>query len=201
MIGDPEHGAQDHLERDLQHLRMQRERAAARPGREIAARDIADRGGVRRHPLGVERRQHHPAMLVVRLPVERQDRARTDDRFQLAVRHAGLHELRISREDLAQLARRGREHEPAEADEPDREQIAVAIVPALERRHRIAHVGQRLHDRGLGRPRRKRDHRFPRTATIAGTSASAAPTQVISPISDASPKPRIARFELTRSEA
>jgi hypothetical protein len=41
--------------------------------------------------------------------------------------------------------------------------------------------------------------RFP-TANSAGTTISAVSTVVISPISDAVPKPRIARFALTSSE-
>ena len=40
-LGDPEHGAQDHLERDRLHAGMQRERLAGGPAGDIALGDLA----------------------------------------------------------------------------------------------------------------------------------------------------------------
>ena len=79
---DAEHRAQDHLERDRLHARVQRERLARRPAVDLARDDLAHRRLVRAHALAMERRQHQLAAREVLAALEQQQRARAHDRLQ-----------------------------------------------------------------------------------------------------------------------
>jgi len=65
---DPEHRAQDHLERDVLHPRRSGERPAERPGLELARRDVGDHVAIPRDAAPVEGREHQLAHAQVVAP-------------------------------------------------------------------------------------------------------------------------------------
>ncbi len=66
-LGDAEDTAQDHVERDLLHVRVQRERLTHRPAGDGLVGDVAHDLGVGVHPFAVERREQELALAHVRL--------------------------------------------------------------------------------------------------------------------------------------
>ena len=87
---DAEDRAQDHLERDRLHARVDRRTPGPRGQRvELALGRLAHDRLVRAHPVAVERRQHHLAAREVLGALEQQQRARADQRPQRTVRPGG----------------------------------------------------------------------------------------------------------------
>ena len=82
LVADAEHRAQDHLERDRLHARVDRERPPGRPGGQLPLGRLAHDRLVRAHPLAVEGRQHQAAAVEVLTPFEQQHRPRAEQRAQ-----------------------------------------------------------------------------------------------------------------------
>jgi hypothetical protein len=152
---DPEHGAQDHLERDLLHPRAQRKRPAERPALELACRDVGDHVAIARDAASVERREHQLPHAEVIVAVEQQDRARPEDRLHELVRLAGAEHLGVAGEDLADDLRVAHVHERVERVVAQREEIAVARAAAPHVPHGVA--GQLGGLGRLGEPRAGRE--------------------------------------------
>ncbi len=75
-VADAEDGAQDHLERQRLHARVDRECLAGGPGVDLAGGELRDDPLVGAHPLTVERGKHQPPPREVLVALEQQDRAR-----------------------------------------------------------------------------------------------------------------------------
>ena len=148
-VGDAEDRAQDHLERDRLHPRMQRERLLLGPALDLPRDGLAHDRLVRAHALAVERRQHQLAAREVLAPLEQQQRARAHDRLQ---RDGPPGRQRVARHGVERPDRLGireHHHRRLEAEEADAEGVAEAPAAGLEERDRAQQPAQGLHDRRL----------------------------------------------------
>ena len=125
-IGDAEDDAQDHLERDRAHPRLERQLGPHGPALDLGARDLRHRGLIAAHALAVKGRQHHAPALQMLLALEQEQRARSHDRAQRK-RAPGREELlalRVERADRGGV--REHHHRPLEAEEAHAEALAEA---------------------------------------------------------------------------
>ena len=136
--------AQDHVERDRLHPRLERDRCAERPVVHVLGGDLGHQLLVAAQPLAVERRQHQLPLPQVLAPVEQQHGARAEHRLERHVRLARAELLRVGREDLLERGGVGDEHEVADALELDRERVAVLAARALHERARPGDPRERL---------------------------------------------------------
>jgi uncharacterized protein involved in copper resistance len=99
LLGDAEDGAQDHLERDALHPRVDPEPLVELPGVDLAIDDLLDHRLIRAHPLAVKGGQHQLAASQVLRPFEEKNRARAHDRLQgrVAARRQGVARVRVDR--------------------------------------------------------------------------------------------------------
>jgi hypothetical protein len=139
--GDPEHRAQDHVERDGLHALGEHERLPGRPGRDLALGGLDDDLAVALHALAVERRQQELALAKVVGAVEQEDRVAAEDRQQDAVALARAQHGRIAGEDLLDEVGMREDDEALAALQRDREHVAVAAVHAAQQRlGRVVHA-------------------------------------------------------------
>ena len=127
---DAEHGAEDHVERDRLHRRMDGEGAAGGPGLHRGERDVAHRAAVAVHARAVERREQELALAQVPRAVEQEQRVLTDDGPQALVGLACVHHVGGTGEDLLDVSL-AREGDDADArKEAQRERVPVARATA-----------------------------------------------------------------------
>ena len=136
VVLDPEHRAQDHLERDRLHARWSGNRSPERPGGDLALGRLGHHRLVGAHPLAVERRQHQLAPAQVLLALEQEQRALPEERRQDDVATRGDRVLAIGAEQALQRRRVGDEDHRADPEHPGREGLAVAAPAVLEERDR-----------------------------------------------------------------
>ena len=171
-VGDAEHRTQDHLERDLLHVRVERERLAGRPRLDVLGDDLADRVLVRAHARAVERRQHQPPAGEVLAPFEQQQRARTEYRQQRD-RPAGRQTMvGVAVERADRVGIRQHHHRRLEPEEAHAERVAEAAAARLHERDRPQQPVQRLPDRRFGRPGWERVHGHGSSAQAASGVAT-----------------------------
>ena len=145
VVGDPEDGAHDHLERDRLHRRQARDASGPGPAREVALGDLGHHRAVVAHPLAVERRQQQPPVAQVLGAVEQQGRARPEDRRQGDVALAGVEQVRVAGEHLLDGdGVRGHDQHPVGLRQ-EREVIAAALPAGVEEPRRREHEADAHH--------------------------------------------------------
>ncbi len=172
---DPEHRAQDHLERDALHLPVDREGPADGPAVHRGGRDVAHDLAVGLHALAVERRLHHPALAQVARSVEEEQGVLAHERLQERVGLAGAQVLAIAGEDLPDGLGVGEEDEGGtpragrrarDAGKADGEAVAVGPGAVLHERQRAADPVQHLQDARDGGAGRQGRHRVLHSVSI-----------------------------------
>ena len=155
--GEPEHRAQDDLERQRLRALVQREPLVRAPGGDLALGDVLHHADERAHALAVEGGQHQLALRQVLAAVEQQHRARADDRLEHLRALAGVQDAGGRREHLAQLVGL-REEDPLALGRShvDREAVAVAGPAALHERDRARHPAEHVERREAGPGRQRR---------------------------------------------
>ena len=98
---EAEDRAQDDLERQRLQARVQLDRLAGRPARELALGELLHQAGQALHAVAVEGGQQELALLHVRALVEQDHRVRADDRLEQPRALAGVQDVRRGGEDLA----------------------------------------------------------------------------------------------------
>ena len=99
----------------------------------------------------MEGRHHQPALSLVALPVEEQQRGAAERELEEDVRLSGPHDIRRSREDLLDRVRVVEEDARRRVQKPKGELVAVAGSALSEVAERVAHVPVDLHRRVLFR--------------------------------------------------
>ena len=174
---DPEHGPQDHLERDRLHARVQRDLLTPRPGRDHALGGLADHLLVGAHALAVKRGQHQPPAPQVLVVFLQQQRARAEQRLEDHVAPGGDRVHPVGREQRFQRRRVGDEDDVAGPVQLRLEGLAELPPTALEE-------GQRAGDEAGGLQRPRQGHARRPSAADARPSrgrASAPPSSRCSP--------------------
>ena len=125
-LGDAEDDAQDHLQGDRLHARVDRELLAQRPGVDLGVDDLLEDRLVGAHPLAVEGGQHQLAVGEVVGALEQQQRAGAEDRLEddVAAGRQAVLALRVEGLDRRRVG--DHHHRPLEAEEFDAEAVAVA---------------------------------------------------------------------------
>ena len=150
---EPEHRAQDDLERQRLKARVEHDLAIA-PGLDLGGRHLGHQAGQALHPLAVEGGQHQLSLRHVGVAVEEEHRVGADQREQDARADAGLQHVRRRGEDLLDLLGVGDDHERRGERELGREALAVDAAVALEpgdRAHPHAHALEQARGGGSGR--------------------------------------------------
>jgi hypothetical protein len=135
---DAEDGAEDDLQRQLLHPRVEGHRHAARQRRHLFGGNLGHQAGEALHPLAMEGGQDQLALLHVSAFVEQDHRVGPDDRLQHTSALSRLQHVRRCGEDFLHLVRVAQHHERRRQREADGEAPAVARAAALE-------VGERPH--------------------------------------------------------
>jgi hypothetical protein len=159
-LGDAEDHAQDHLEGDRLHARMDGELLSQRPGVDLDVDDLLHDRLVGAHPLTVEGRQHQLAMGEVVGALQHQHPAGAEDRFEddIAPRRQPVLALRVQGLDRSRVG--DHHHRPLEAEKSDAEAISVPLSAILHEGQRAKRPAQSLDKRRAGRARGKRhEHR------------------------------------------
>ncbi len=146
--------AQDRPQRDRLEGRRRLVQRAGRPAVDLLRGDVGDQALVGLHPLAVEGRQQQLALGEVAVLVDDQQRVVAQDGTERVVVPAGVQHGRLLREDLADELRVGDRDEEAEADELERDDVAVAAPQPFERRALAGHRAEglpRLRGAGPGR--------------------------------------------------
>ena len=138
-VADAEDGAQDHLERQRLHARVDREGLAGGPGVDLAGGELRDDPLVGAHPLAVEGREHQPPPREVLVALEQQDRARPQHGLEGGAAPRGQAVLAPPVERSDRLGVRHHHHRRLEAEEGDAEGVAV---PAPARVHELDRAKQ-----------------------------------------------------------
>ena len=145
---EPEHGAQDDLERQALQARVQRDRLTGRPARDLRLGELLDQPGQALHAVAVEGGQQELALLHVRRLVEQDHGVRAHDRLEQAGSLAGVQDVRRRGEQLAQVGGIGEDDERRLAEQAQREARPVATPEALQVGRRPRPPADRLGDRG-----------------------------------------------------
>ena len=145
-LAQPEHCAQDDLQRQRPHPRVQAHRLAAWPAGDLSFRDSGDRVGVGRQVVAAERRHEKSALLPMCVLVKQQHRVRADHRQQDAICLPGVQQLGRPREDLFHRLRMGDHHKRALTHQPQSERVAVASRATLHEIPGADHPGSRLNE-------------------------------------------------------
>jgi hypothetical protein len=146
-LADAEHRAEDHLERDGLHVRVQRERLARRPGGDVALGGLGDHVLVRRHPPPVERRQHELAAAQMLSALEQQHGLRAHHRLQRQHASDGQPVVAVG-VDRPHRVGVGHDHQRClEAEELDAERVAESPATRFQERDRPGEPVHGLHHR------------------------------------------------------
>src|SRR6266508_2356822 len=140
-----------------------------RPRRQLTHRLVFDDLLVRGQPAAVERRDEQPALLVVLLAPEREQRAGTEYPAEVAVEV--VRDVGTGHEQLLDLGRIADDHGAAEDRDIDGERVAVAVAHLA---HPTAGNGEgigALHESRGRRTWRKRDSRHRAAPSSDGTPA------------------------------
>ncbi len=149
---NPEHGAEDDVERDALGARAKSELPADRPAVDLPVRDLADLAAVGADALAVKWRQQQLALAHVLLLVEDEHRVRTQGRLEYrGICLARVEAVRVTAENLLRERRIRHIHKPRERGEVHTEDVAVAATQAQEEADRIAPKAERLDRRGQAR--------------------------------------------------
>ncbi len=151
---EAEDRAQDHLEGELLHVGMERDRAAGRPALDLGSGDVGHEAAQRLHLLAVEGRQHQLPLGQMAILVEQEDRVRPDHGEQDRAALAGVENIRRRREDRLDVLGAGHHHERVDAEQIECERLAVARPATLEIRDRTRLPGKRLPGARRARPLR-----------------------------------------------
>ena len=133
-LGDAEDDAQDHLQRDCLHPRVDRELLADRPGVDLGVDDLLHDRLIGAHPLAMERRQHQFAVREVVGALQQQKRAGAENRLEddVAAGRQAVPRLRVQRLDRLRVG--DHHHRPLEAEELDAERVSVALPTLMHER-------------------------------------------------------------------
>jgi hypothetical protein len=143
-----EDGAQDDPQRDPLEGLDRGELGALRPGRHLTQRLLLDDLLVGAHPLAVERRQQHAALVQMLGFVHREQRAGAEHFAERVL--AGVQDVRLRRVDRFHLVGTGDQDHLAEARHLDRQRVAVAVLQASDERVASGQEGDAVEDaRGL----------------------------------------------------
>jgi hypothetical protein len=128
---ETEDGAEDDLQGQVLHPRVQGERYVARERRHLLGSHFLHQPGQALHPLAVEGGEHQLALLHVLTFVEQDHRVAADDRFQHLRPPAGVEDVGRRGEDLFHLVGVGDVHERRRERQSDREALPVALAAAV----------------------------------------------------------------------
>ncbi len=152
---EAEHRAQDDLEREPLHPRLQRDLAVARPALHLAPGHLRHQVAEPGHALSVEGREEQPALLHMGSLVEQDHRVLAHERLEHARALARVEDVGRRREHLADLVRPGEDHEPRGQREVDREAVPVPGAQPLKEGERARPQAHALHERGEARSGRE----------------------------------------------
>ena len=155
---DAEHSPHDHLEGRATASTAAEERLCPIDHPSMARSAAATHHLlVRPHPLAVKGRQHQPALAQVLVLVEKQHRARADNRPQDGVRLAGVQLVPGPAEHLLDGLGLENHHESRVKQRPEGDDVPVAPPTGIEEARRREHEPERLDE-----PRQRRPGRKPR---------------------------------------
>jgi hypothetical protein len=144
----PEHRAQDDLQREPLQPRVQLHGPLARPVGELVLGQLDHQPGQALHALAVEGWQQQLALLQVLALVEQEHRVAAHERFEDPGALAGVEHLGWRHEHFPDLVGVGDHHHRRLAGDADGEACAVAGATALEEGGGATPHAQRLHQRG-----------------------------------------------------